>query len=51
LPAPKCSKCGSKTEPMLKPLIKKGKIVAKLPTPKAIRRYVLEQLEKLTLEV
>ena len=51
LPAPKCSKCGSKTESMLKPLIKKGKIVAKLPTPKAIRRYVLEQLEKLTLEV
>jgi nicotinate phosphoribosyltransferase len=51
LPAPKCSKCGSETEPMLKPLIKKGKIIAKLPEPSAIRRYVLEQLEKLSLEL
>jgi nicotinate phosphoribosyltransferase len=48
LPALKCSRCGSKTKPMLKPLIKKGKIVAKLPKPRAIRRYVLEQLEKLS---
>jgi nicotinate phosphoribosyltransferase len=50
LPMPRCSKCGGKTEPMLKPLIKEGKIVGKLPKPSAIRKYVLEQLEKLTLE-
>jgi len=51
LSMPTCPKCGSKTEPMLKPLIKKGKIVARLPTPKAIRKYVLKQLVKLTLEI
>jgi len=51
LPMPKCPKCGSKTEPMLKPLIKKGKIVAKLPKPSAIREYVLKQLKKLALEI
>ncbi len=47
---PRCPKCGNKTERMLKPLIKKGKIVAKLPKPKEIRRHVLEQLENLSLE-
>jgi nicotinate phosphoribosyltransferase len=51
LPMPRCPKCGDKTEPMLKPLIKNGKIVAKLPKPSAIRKYVLEQLEKLTLQL
>lgn len=49
LPMPKCPKCGGKTEAMLKPLVKKGEIVAKLPKPSAIRRYVLNQLEKLTV--
>jgi len=49
-PQPKCPQCGSKTEPMLKPLIKNGKIVAKLPKPSEIRRYVLKQLEELSLE-
>jgi len=47
---PKCPHCGGKTEPMLKPLIRNGKIVAKLPNPSEIRRYVLEQISKLTLE-
>ncbi len=51
LPAPKCSRCGNKAEPMLKPLIKHGKIVGELPKPKAIRRYVLEQLDRLTLGI
>jgi len=32
---------------MLKPLIEKGKIVAKLPKPREIRGYVLEQISKL----
>jgi len=48
-PQPECPKCGSKTEPMLNPLIKNGKIAAKLPKPRQIRQYVLEQLVKLQL--
>jgi len=35
---------------MLKPLIKNGKIVAKLIKPSEIREYVLKQISKLTLE-
>jgi nicotinate phosphoribosyltransferase len=49
-PQPKCPLCKGKTEPMLKPLIKNGKTVAELPTPNKIRQYVLNQLEKLSLE-
>lgn len=49
-PQPKCPHCGSETEPMLKPLIKNGKIAAKLAKPGEIREYVLEQISKLTLE-
>jgi len=48
-PQPSCPNCGGKTERMLKPLIKNGKIVAKLPKPNEIRNYVLKQLEKLSL--
>ncbi len=48
-PRPKCPQCGSEMEEMLKPLIKNGKIVAELPKPDKIRRYVLKQLEKLQL--
>jgi nicotinate phosphoribosyltransferase len=49
-PQPNCPECGGKTQPMLKPLIKKGKIVAKLPKPVEIRRYVLKQLERLSID-
>ncbi|UCE96441.1 MAG: nicotinate phosphoribosyltransferase [Candidatus Bathyarchaeota archaeon] len=49
-PQPKCPKCRSRTERMLKPTIKKGKIVAKLPKPKEIRRFVMKQLDKLPLD-
>jgi nicotinate phosphoribosyltransferase len=49
-PKPKCSGCGGKTQPMLNPLIKRGKIVAELSDPREIRRHVLEQIEKLSLE-
>jgi len=48
-PKPKCPTCGSATQPMLKPLIKEGKIVAKLPKPKMIRTYTLEQLQRISL--
>ncbi len=47
---PKCPTCKGKTERMLKPLIKNGKIVAKLPRPKQIRRYVMKQLSELPFE-
>jgi nicotinate phosphoribosyltransferase len=47
---PKCPKCGSITERMLRPLVKRGKIVSKLPKPGEIRNQVLKQLKKLSLE-
>ncbi len=46
---PKCPKCGGDMEPMLKPLISKGKIVGELKKPSEIREYVLKQLEKLDI--
>jgi nicotinate phosphoribosyltransferase len=46
---PKCPKCGGRTERMLKPLLKKGKIVAKLPRPREIRKQVLKQLGQLSI--
>lgn len=46
-----CPVCKSKVEPLLKPLIKDGKIVAKLPSAKEIRKYVLEQAEKFNLNL
>lgn len=47
---PKCPKCQGITERMLKPLVKGGKVVTKLPKPKEIRQHVLEQLKKLSPE-
>jgi nicotinate phosphoribosyltransferase len=49
-PQPRCPHCGGKTESMLRLLVKNGKIVAKLPRPREIREYVLEQVGNLTLE-
>lgn len=46
-PVPRCRVCGGETEPMLKPLLKNGKIVEPLPEPTEIRDRVLRQLEKL----
>jgi len=46
---PECPECGGETEPMLKPLIEGGKLVAELPKPKEIRQYVLEQTKKLSI--
>jgi len=48
-PKPECAECGGETEPMLKPLMKRGKIVAELPRPREIRGYVLEQIKKLSI--
>jgi len=47
---PKCPQCMGKTQPMLQPLVKDGKIVAKLPKPSEIRQYVLEQVTRISLE-
>ncbi len=47
---PECPLCGGETEPMLKPLIEGGKIVAELPEPKEIRQYVLGQTQKLSIK-
>jgi len=46
---PSCMECRGKTKPMLKPLIENGEIVTELPKPSEIRRYVLEQLERLSI--
>lgn len=45
-PAGRCPRCGGKMEKILKPLIRNGKIVGRLPKPKEIRDYVLRQLER-----
>lgn len=47
-PQPSCPVCAGKTKPMLRPLIKRGKIVVDLPRPKEIRNYVLEQIKKIS---
>jgi nicotinate phosphoribosyltransferase len=46
---PKCPKCNSETEPMLKPILLNGKIVTELPSVDEIRNYVLKQLEKVSI--
>ena len=48
--SPKCPRCKRKTKPMLKPLLKDGKIAGKLPKPSEIREYVLQQIEKLSID-
>jgi len=46
--SPKECSCGGKFFPLLKPLIKEGKIVMELPSPQNIRKHVLEQLKKVS---
>ena len=48
--APKCPECGREMEELLKPLIIDGRLKSKLPAPKEIRRYVLSQLGKVSLQ-
>jgi len=47
---PRCGECDGDTEPMLKPLIKDGRIVASLRAPREIREHVLSQLRRLAGE-
>jgi len=44
-PAPSC-RCGGTTFPLLKLSIDKGELTEPLPSPQEIRKYVLNQLEK-----
>src|SRR5262245_25793573 len=46
---PPCA-CGGAWEPMLKPLVRGGRIVRDLPPPRTIRDHVLEQLASVPLE-
>ncbi len=43
----KCS-CGGDFTPLTKQVIKKGRVVTDLPSPQEIRRYVLQQLDKIS---
>lgn len=45
----RCPKCGGKTEALLKPLVKSGRMAGKLPSVEEIRNYVLMQLGKVSL--
>lgn len=42
----KCS-CGGEFVPLLKPIMKEGKLIKALPSPQKIREHVLGQLEKI----
>jgi nicotinate phosphoribosyltransferase len=42
--------CGGRFMKLLKPLMKRGKVVRRLPKPKAIRRAVLNQLKGVALD-
>ena len=46
-PMDRCPTCGDSLEPLLKPLVENGKMVADLPRAPDIREYVLRQLKKL----
>jgi nicotinate phosphoribosyltransferase len=42
--------CGGAWEPMLRPLLERGRVTRDLPPPRAIRDFVLEQLRALPLD-
>jgi nicotinate phosphoribosyltransferase len=42
----KCS-CGGTPEEILVPVMEEGRLLGKLPRPKAVRGFVLEQLDRL----
>ncbi|MFQ6051646.1 MAG: nicotinate phosphoribosyltransferase [Candidatus Hydrothermarchaeota archaeon] len=46
----KTCKCGGTAYPLLKKVLEKGEIIVDLPSPDEIRRKVLSQISKLTLE-
>src|SRR5438105_9884755 len=49
--APGPCRCGKgRWEPLLKPLVQRGRIVRDLPPPRTVREHVLEQIGRLPLE-
>ena len=44
--APGRCPCGGEREALLKPLLRRGRLVRDLPPPRTIREYVLEQLQR-----
>ncbi|HLI46630.1 MAG TPA: nicotinate phosphoribosyltransferase [Geobacterales bacterium] len=47
-PAPeKCKYCGGEVEPLLKKFIEKGKLIRELQGEKEVKKYVLEQLNRI----
>lgn len=42
--------CGGQWEPLLRPLVSRGRIVRDLPPPRTIREFVLDQLASLPLD-
>ncbi len=47
----KCPWCRAEVGPLLKPLIRQGEIVMDLPNARDIRSYVLQQLDKVDLQL
>ncbi|HIE34340.1 MAG TPA: nicotinate phosphoribosyltransferase [Candidatus Altiarchaeales archaeon] len=47
---PECKICGSETEPLLKPLMREGRLVAKLPSIQEIKKGVMNELKKVDIE-
>ena len=45
----RCERCGTRMQNLLRPLIRQGRLVAKLPPAEEIREYVLQQLEKVEI--
>lgn len=43
-----CSTCGQSVKPLLRPLLKRGELVANLLSPSEIRKYVLDQLKSVS---
>jgi nicotinate phosphoribosyltransferase len=47
----RCPVCGGEALPLLKPLIRDGKLVRDLPKPRNIREYVIGQLERVDMNL
>ncbi len=42
--------CGGERDPLLRPLIRQGRLVRDLPPPRTLREHVLDQLRRVTLD-
>ena len=46
-----CPICGGEVRPLLRPLLKGGKVIQELPRPREIRAHVIQQLEKVEMNL